>query len=255
MNKWSMFRAVLLVFPLMALAAEPENGESVVVSWSLGVDAEGHIVSLVSRGQPDDAIREPLEAIVRGWEFEPGRIDGQPVASETSLSVLAARVPAREGGGYAVEVRDVRLGGAMADEPARRGQARHVLKNASKELGAATALVVTRVEYDAAGKVVGSEVVSTHPRVSRAFARDLENMFKRSTYAPEKLAGKGVAGGILVPFCHFSGFGKEELDRRGAACDAQPWNVPDMDQELRGQMSVPLDPKVRLKSNPFAATP
>ncbi|MFI4970668.1 MAG: hypothetical protein ACHP7D_10725, partial [Lysobacterales bacterium] len=56
------------------------------------------------------AVREPLEHAIRSWIFEPGRIDGQPAPTETTLTLDVSFVPSADGK-YAVRIDDARTGG------------------------------------------------------------------------------------------------------------------------------------------------
>lgn len=252
MNRLWMLCVVLLAFPLTALAAKKDAETSAIVDWALGVDAEGRVVSLVPRGRANEAFREPLEAIVRGWEFEPGRVDGRPVASETSLRVIATRAPSGEGGG--IEVHAVRVGGVMLSESFNQKRWVWILNSVAHELANKpphVALLVVSIEYDAKGKPVQVDLPSAYPKVSDIMEREVLGLFKRARYAPEKLAGQAMPGRILIPLC-LAGMKRKtveaERERRTMFCESQPWNVPGTAQGLRGNTYMPLDPQVHLKS-------
>ena len=88
-----------LVLPLLLLAATPVfAGDSSAppmtrtLAWDMSLDASGKIVSLAAQGKDDEALQAKLEPVIRNWQFDPGRINSEPVATETRL---ASNLPSR----------------------------------------------------------------------------------------------------------------------------------------------------------------
>lgn len=58
------------------------------ILWTLSLDADGKIQDMkpVNREYLPE-VRKQIEPIVRAWHFTPGKINGQPAATETTLTV------------------------------------------------------------------------------------------------------------------------------------------------------------------------
>jgi hypothetical protein len=119
MNKKSICAALALVFLVWAMpsfADKPVQSES---TWAISLDAGGHIVRLEDRGQRFPALHEPLEHAIRTWAFEPGRLNGQPAPTETSLTVLVSLEPLLDDK-YAIRIVDARTGGVLDNDSIRK---------------------------------------------------------------------------------------------------------------------------------------
>jgi hypothetical protein len=84
---------IVLILAASNIAART-GGKSPIeldVEWRLSLDAHGEIVRLAPAGEKVlPVVRKQLASIVRGWHFTPGKINGQPAATETTLHVRVA---------------------------------------------------------------------------------------------------------------------------------------------------------------------
>lgn len=92
-----------LVLATGAQAAVPNEVPATVnTTWRVTLDAGGHVTALEQHSKVKPAVAGPLEAAIRGWTFEPGKLDGVPAVTETTLDVSVALEP--QGEGFAVRV-------------------------------------------------------------------------------------------------------------------------------------------------------
>src|SRR4051794_28758610 len=82
---------LVVLAPNIAAGAGGSSPIELDVEWKLSLDANGGIVDLKPTGDKvSPAVRKQLASIVRGWHFTPGKINGQPTATETILHVSVA---------------------------------------------------------------------------------------------------------------------------------------------------------------------
>jgi hypothetical protein len=82
--------ALLLILPVTSYGdvAKMVDGR---IHWNLSLDSEGRIADL----SPIDVdylptIRQQIEPTVRSWHFTPGKVDGRPEPTRTTLIVGVA---------------------------------------------------------------------------------------------------------------------------------------------------------------------
>lgn len=166
------------------------------------LDATGKLGSIEWIGtKPNDRlVTAPLEAVIRGWEFEPGKVDGVPAATETGL-LLHVELHKTAEGGVSLNIDDARTGAfslkqdppAYPREQAMRGVQAHV---------------VVIVKTDGTGQVTSAtigEYEGSNPaaRSRKDFEAAALNAVKSWTYRTEQVGGNGLATTLRVPisFC------------------------------------------------------
>ena len=166
------------------------------------LDATGKLTSIEWLGtKPNDRlVTTPLEAVIRDWEFEPGKVDGVPAVTETGL-LLHVELRKTTEGGITLNIDDARTGAfsVRQDPPAYpRDQAMRGVQ----------ARVLVTVQTDATGQVTSAtmgEYEGSYP--GAASRRDFEaaalNAVKSWTYRTEQVGGNGLAATLRVPisFC------------------------------------------------------
>ncbi|WP_423929832.1 hypothetical protein, partial [Dokdonella sp.] len=80
-----MFVPVLFA-PVIVLAAAASDELTTTVQWKIHLDNEGRVESLEPKRNTIDAVREKLVPVVRGWQFDPGTVNGESVGTDTLLS-------------------------------------------------------------------------------------------------------------------------------------------------------------------------
>ncbi|MEO7430970.1 MAG: hypothetical protein ABIR62_02875 [Dokdonella sp.] len=200
---------LLTVAPVFA--SSPQNPPSPLsYQWNVSVDKDGHLVSLTAQSDLGADVREPLERAIRGWTFEPGRIDDHAAATETTLTVDVSFVPAPQNR-YAVRIDDARTGGAISFP---KGDSRAIPRLPTKGIRNGTAaLVVVKVAYDADGHVLtvdpqASESVASTP----AFDQATVTAVRRWSARPERVGGHGVPAVVMVPVCYTVGTANTTFD-------------------------------------------
>lgn len=134
--------------------------------WAVSLDAEGRVTSLESEDKPPEAIRAPLDAAIRKWQFMSGTVNGNAVPTETMLTVDVTLVPAGDDK-YALRIDDARTGGAVKSKDMHGNYPKYPTDSARHHR---QGLVVLKVDYDAAGHVTATQRHADAPAV----ANDLE---------------------------------------------------------------------------------
>jgi TonB family protein len=207
--------------------------------WAVSLDAEGRVATLESADKPPEAIRVPLDAAIRKWQFVPGTVNGQPVPTETMLTVDVTLVPAGDDK-YALRVDDARTGGAVkskdmhGDYPKYPSDAvRHHRQG----------LVVLKVDYDEKGHVLAAKRRDDAPAVGADLEVAASRAVKSWRFTPEVVGGRALAGSAIVPICfEMVGMGKD-IER--ANCN---WIPPGVKSLQEGGV-VALEPAARLKTD------
>lgn len=183
-------------------AASDKNVREAWLRAGIVLDATGKLASIEWVGtKPNDRlVTAPLEAVIRDWEFEPGKVDGVPAVTETGL-LLHVQLRKIAEGGIALDIDDARTGAfsVRQDPPAYpRDQARRGVE----------ARVVVTVQTDATGQISSATIGEYEGSYSGAYSRkDFEaaalNAVKSWTYRTEKVGGNGLAATLRVPisFC------------------------------------------------------
>lgn len=250
MKSWMMAVAVACL-SLGAIAAEPQGERIVTLQWELALDADGRVVALASKDRSQDALRERLEPVVRGWAFEPGRIDGRPAPTDTMLSVQVTLVPQADGKTFGVKLRDVRTGGsiATAGNVAPRMTARELERLVRSRQQSAMAVV--EVRYDGAGRPIEVAAVPGASKASKGLVDASIAAIRQWTFEPERVGGIGVPGRVITPICFAIGSRPADMSRALEGCSR--WTLPGSTATLGEGETLAFDSQVRLRSDPFAA--
>lgn len=191
--------AVLMVLSGLAFAGDRARDLHLTQSWQVSLDTDGRVARLDPVGELALAVRQPLERAIRGWTFEPGRVEGQPAPTETTLTLDVSFVPG-QGDDYSVRIDDARTGGRVAPDSSRNGAPRFPRDAVKRGL---FAMIVVRADYDANGRVVG---VEAQPQYGINSMRSLEKAtvaaVKKWTVAPERVGSQAVASSLLLPVCY-----------------------------------------------------
>jgi TonB family protein len=191
-----LFLAFLFVQAAVFSAnAEPSSIE-ITLQWKLSLDPAGKITGFVPINENyQAAVREQLEPVVRKWNFTPGKLDGQPAATETTLRVRVSLDPTSDDS-YRVRI-------VYADTGAtyKHTMAPEYPKSAMR-MGRHGG-VWLRVDYDAEGRVTAVAPIEgkDKPWVDGSLMRAAVAAVKQWTMRPEMVAGHGVAGTMMAPIC------------------------------------------------------
>jgi TonB family protein len=216
-------------------ASTPHYG----TSWAVSLDSEGRVMNLESKDDSPQAIRAPLDAAIRKWQFASGTVNGKAVATETMLTVDVTLVPAGEDK-FALRIDDARTGGAVKSKDMHGNYPKYPTDSARHHR---QGLVVLKVDYDATGHVTAT----TRNPDAPAVANDLEVAAARAVktwrFTPEVVGGRPLAGSAFVPICfEMVGMGKD-IER--ANCN---WVPPGVKSLHEGGV-VAIEPATRLKTD------
>jgi TonB family protein len=193
-------RSNLLLALLLALSAmsQANAGESFKawIHWNLSLDSEGRIADL----SPIDVdylptIRQQIEPTVRSWHFTPGKVDGRPEPTRTTLIVGVALEKSKD---------DQYVGGitSAATGPTYKHIVLPEYPHGAHHRGSAGG-VMLRVDFDAEGRVTSAsdvpemEAAAVDPALTKAALVAV----KHWTFRPETVASHGVSGAAFVPVC------------------------------------------------------
>jgi hypothetical protein len=170
-----------------------------VHDWQVSLGADGKVVQLQDDGELAPSVRESLEREIRGWTFEPGRVDGRPAPTETALTLDISFVPAPDDR-YAVRIDGARTGGSLRAPSVRKAHPR-MPRDAMKP--GLVAMIVVKANYDASGAIVS---VEPQPEYSVNAMRSLEKAtiaaVKQWAVAPERVGGRAVPASLMLPVCY-----------------------------------------------------
>ena len=166
------------------------------------LDATGKLTSIEWLGtKPNDRlVTAPLEAVIRDWEFEPGKVDGVPAVTETGL-LLHVELRKTAEGGITLNIDDARTGAISQSQ----APPKYPIDQAKR---GAQAHVVMRIETDEAGNFASASVIEYEGSMAAWISRkDFESAalkaVKSWTYRTEQVGGTGVRATLRVPisFC------------------------------------------------------
>lgn len=162
------------------------------ISADVTVGADGKLESIGElSAELDPQMRELVLSEMRAVEFSPARLNGRPVAVQTSLSLKLGLRDGSEPGDFALELVDVSTGPAMTSR--RPPKYPDALLQQGRE-----AKVMTHLRYDDEGRVIDAAIV----------AADLPERFVKSAvlraahswrFEPEKANGQGLPGEAYIP--------------------------------------------------------
>lgn len=229
--------ATLVLIAAVQVQADSKVPATVDSTWRVTLAADGSVTALEQETRLKPTLAEPLARAIRSWTFEPGKIDGKPAVTETTLYLTVGLDEQAEG--YAVRVDDVRTGGGIqiGSQGAPRFPVNELRDNTA-------ALVVVEANYDASGKVVSAHAVPGTQRVARDFDTAAVDAVRRWKFLPEKVGGRGIAATVRVPIC-FSA-----ASRHSEAPDCAPWVPAGGKAATRG--AVTSDPAAKLRVDVIA---
>ena len=236
----------LLAFFAGAVHAAPEGERFTTMQWRMSLDAEGRVTALVAKGDHIEALRERTEQAIRMWEFVPGTVDGMPAATDTLLSVQAVLKPSADDGQYTVVLRDVRTGGHVVDGATRAPRFPQSELRRMAARGVKFAQVAVEVGYDASGKAIALQVAEGSRTQPEELVKAVIKALREWTYEPERVAGVGVPGTLVVPICFTLAQSPTEARKLSNACR---WTLPGSNAYVDDGQSLALDSQVRLKTD------
>ena len=233
-----------------ALAA-PKAPEALAttVQWKMSLDAQGHVTGLDLQTKTMGALRERLEPVIRAWEFDPGTINGEPAATETMLSVQISLLPSEDGESISIRFDDVRTGGYVSGNITPPRFTSSEAKKLQRSGGFAR--LIFEVSYDKAGKLETVVVLPSSTVEKGNLVKDAENALRKWTYEPERVAGVGVPGKLVVPICYYMGLSERDAERQGKNCN---WKKPGSEATVGQGQSLALDSSVSLKTDVIGRT-
>lgn len=205
MKHWT---ALALLGSLLATAATAHGadaGKATRKAWlraGIVLDATGKLASIEWLGtRPNDRlVTAPLEAVIRDWEFEPGKVDGVPATTETGL-LVHVELRQTAGGGITLHIDHARTG-AISLEQTPPGYPRDQLVRGDQ------AHVLVQVETDGQGQVTAAAMQDyvgkpSNARSRKAFEDAALKAARSWVYRTEQVGGKGVAAVFQLPvtFC------------------------------------------------------
>jgi TonB family protein len=188
----------------VAHAAKPEAFQK-EIKWTLALDADGKIESLeaIDRDYLPE-VRTQIEPSVRTWHFTPGKINGRPAPTETTLWVTVRFEPdSTNSARYQARIASASTGPRYEHvvAPHYPEAAQHAHYEGE---------VMLWITYDAEGRVTSAknypEMSADH--VSSMLVNAATDAVKHWTFRPETVAGHGIASEALVPFCFKTGNGE-----------------------------------------------
>ncbi len=222
----------------------PASERTTVLQWKTNLDAGGQITALVPRDAVNSPLAAQLEPVVRTWSFEPATVNGEKAAAETLLSVQIALIPSADGQSYSVRVDDVRTGGSIVPS---HGSIRlpESEARALKSDGGFTKLAF-EVSYDATGRASEVTLLPDPKNPEGRLVEISAGAVREWQYEPERVAGAGVPGKVIVPICYSAGKAKKRKGtREGKRCI---WSQPDSKAQVGNGDSLSLDSRVQLKT-------
>lgn len=203
--------AVLAALAMTQVAFAGKDGSSpmkVDTSWNVSLDAQGHVVKLEQTSHVKPLLSEPLARAIRGWKFEPGKLDGKPVATETALTLEVSFLPVSDG--YSLHIDDARVGGTTDAASLMRNPPRPPTEAFQKMRGS-VAMVVIKLDYDSDGHVVAVDALPNESlNAPSSMQRATVAAAKHWRIKPERVGGKGVASSVTIPICYSVGYGLRE---------------------------------------------
>ena len=236
-RQWAaVFLVLLLMGPAAAAMVKPKE---VILRAYLSLDSEGAVQSVEwPRMEPQSRpITDRLEKAIRRWEFEPGTVDGSPVATRTGLTLWVG-VGNNSQGGLTLSITKAQTG-VVADHMVLP---RYPMGQAKSGNSATVTLVL---DVDGGGSVSNVTLQHYESRAKSVKSREEFEAASRAAamlwkFTPESVAGKPIPSQVRVPFdfCMDTGWCYRKHLRNQAA--GQP--------ETPSGMATALDSVVRIKS-------
>ena len=220
-----------LLFVSTVIEAKEPTSAVVDVSWSISLDADGHVTKLATSDKRVPKLHTRLENTIRGWHFSPGKVNGQPAATDSNLRTsLEIRLVAD---GFEVRVLSAATGGFYGKmTPPHYPE---FLARAGKQ-----GEVVLLAHYNGTGATTDVAPYEHGPSADVRLVQAAMTSVKKWTFAPEVVGGHPVPGSVLIPVC-FSLYGLPP-----PACD---WKNPATGESLSAGQAVALNPAAKLESD------
>ena len=236
MNKAIRFGLAGALLACVAAAAVAKEPAPLVVRmvWDISVDAQGHIVRLSTRETKLADIRDRIEHEIRSWQFSPGKVDGVPAPSDSTLVVTLTATPT-DGAHYAIRVTEAATGGGYGTMTPPQYPHASLLSHRQ-------GYVVLKVNYGTDGKVLDAALADGAPKADSPFITASINAVRQWVFVPEVIGGHPRAGAAIVPIC----FAISGMHVRPPDCT---WKRPGDDLKVSGDQMVALHSAVTLKSD------
>lgn len=243
-TNWIALATALAVLAWLAPAVAADNAAQELRSqthWTISLDAAGHVAQLDSRSELAPALRESLQKAIRGWTFEPSRIDGKAMPTETSLTAWISLEPQSDDR-FSIRVDDARTGGRVDAAQAP------VFPRKAAQLGLQQ-MVVMNVRYDAHGHVIDASLAPDSQHAQPALVRSALSAVRKWTFEPERVGGDGIAGLVVVPICFSVVEPGQGHDSPGCS-----WAPPDSHARVSDGEAFALAPVAKLESDVIGKT-
>lgn len=191
-------------------------------------------------GRIKEVLRDALEKTIRTWAFEPGKENGIPAATDTTLIVEMNIARKADDAGLSVVLVRAFTGGAIRKIGAMPAFSRSQSQAMKKDKKAKN-LVVLRVAYDKLGVPEEIAIADGSPITKGVLVEAAIKAVKTWAFDPERIAGHGLRAAALVPICYQN----EATDESYEECE---WSSPNGDGSFIGRGSVALDSSVHLKT-------
>jgi len=215
-----------------ALAADDPAGPiDVTLSWRASVAADGQLTALKPSDHLNPELYKRFESDVHKWIFTPGKVNGVPTATDTTLTVHIRLTPVP--GGFRPEILDAASGvGYRKMAPPPKYPEGAVMSHRGGG-------VLLRVTYDGEGKVKDAQTIEGGlPKPGNDIERAAVAAVKHWTFTPESIGGHGYGGVAIVPLCFSVGDGWETPCR---------FVDPASNQDIRNGGLLAVDPLVHLE--------
>lgn len=236
--------AALLAAAATAAAKAPDNATlHATGSWAVSLDAGGRVVSLNQRSKLDASLNAKIEQAIRGWVFEPGRVDGQPTETETVLTLGLAFDPKGDDR-YTVRIDSATTGGVVDDN----AQTPPRFPRDAMRPGL-LARVVVEATYDADGKVVAVEPQAAYS-INATKSLDAATMAAARSWKirPERVGGHPVPSRVMLTVCYSVQTGTRPPD---FDCS---WKPPGSDATVGDGGAYALEPAASLRTEVLGRT-
>lgn len=238
--------SIAAAFAIPVAAARKDVPLHLTHAWHVSLEADGKVSALADKGELASSVRDPLENAIHSWSFEPGRIDGKPAATETTLTLNVTFVPAADGS-YAIRIDDARTGGTI-DLTKKVKPPNFPRDVAHKARQGFVGRVVVKADYDAEGKIV-AVAAQTEQGLHATPSLDAASVaaVQQWTIIPERVGGHGVASSVMVPICYTISTGwPQDFD-----CD---WTPPGSKSKIQDGVAFALAPSAKLATDVIGRT-
>ena len=243
MSSKTIFILALAFFTSSAFADQPQVSAQFWRYARVDIDASGAVTSLAftdSTPGKDDPVGHRLEQIIRGWNFEPGKVNGKPAPTQTTLT-LKMEVQKQAGDTYSIDLLDAQTGPGIISMAAPNfpNDTNPLLPINLYSDGEIT--LVLAFDISGAPTKIEVEKAETNSNVftRKALVNVAVDAAKKWRFQPELVGGHPVAGSVRVPvvFCvQGSSWCADYAKAAAAKGDRATPNVP-----------VALDSQVKLK--------